>query len=470
MKFRIFTLSFILILFLSYEGVAITNPISIAQIKDGRILMITNEATKAKKITGEYANYMLFYSDPVMIDGDKYYHIHTYPGTDALGLVKATDLKIEPVEPSDFRGNYIVPTSTKVYTTPAGTDLQVKERISAGSTFTVDQAIFIKNREYLHGSFENVTGWILKDEQQEKDIKMQAPIPRTIQPESIITQPTTEEERVEVLSEESVIQPTEQAPTDIPANTPDENITSDAPLVTQPIKQTKDSITVPVTLQQAFQIQMSLSPKPQTSNGPKWFNANEKLVLDKMDTEQLMHDPVNKYQFLKLNQSQGISAESLNQLLVGKGILEGHGATFKAASERYNINEIYLISHAFLETGHGQSALAQGTNIDGKLYYNMYGIGAYDKDALKYGAIYARNVGWDTPEKAIMGGAQFISTAYVTDSQSTLYEMRWNPMNPGRSQYATDISWASANAQYIATFYQQLGLEGGHYKYVYYSK
>ena len=64
---------------------------------------------------------------------------------------------------------------------------------------------------------------------------------------------------------------------------------------------------------------------------------------------------------------------------------------------------------------------------------------------LKSGAEYAYKMGWDTVDKAIMGGAEWISKQYVnnpTHKQDTLYKMRWNPLNPGTHQYATDIGWA----------------------------
>lgn len=70
---------------------------------------------------------------------------------------------------------------------------------------------------------------------------------------------------------------------------------------------------------------MSLHPKPQSSNGIKWKNAHRKDVLNAMNPEEAMIDPVQKYQFLVLNEPQHLTADQLNILLQGKGILEGHG-------------------------------------------------------------------------------------------------------------------------------------------------
>ena len=46
---------------------------------------------------------------------------------------------------------------------------------------------------------------------------------------------------------------------------------------------------------------------------------------------------------------------------------------------------------------------------------------------IKTGSEYAKH-GWDTPEKAIKGGADFIHQHFLShDDQNTLYSMRWNP-------------------------------------------
>lgn len=163
-------------------------------------------------------------------------------------------------------------------------------------------------------------------------------------------------------------------------------------------------------------------------------------------------------QFLSLSSPSGLSVKDLNEILEGKGILEGQGAAFIEASQKYKVNEIYLISHALLETGNGKSQLATGVNVKGTVVYNMYGIGAVDHNALVGGSQRAHKEGWDTPAKAIIGGAAFINNSYVNSAvhkQDTLYKMKWNPANPPTRyqradgvwvnvahQYATDIGWA----------------------------
>ncbi|MFZ8101337.1 autolysin, partial [Staphylococcus arlettae] len=45
---------------------------------------------------------------------------------------------------------------------------------------------------------------------------------------------------------------------------------------------------------------------------------------------------------------------------------------------------------------------------------------------------------------------------------------RWNPQNPGKHQYATDIKWAESNASLMANFYKDMKTEGKYFKYFVY--
>ncbi|AVQ32685.1 autolysin [Staphylococcus muscae] len=227
------------------------------------------------------------------------------------------------------------------------------------------------------------------------------------------------------------------------------------------------------TLDQAARKQYALTHKPQVQHIPgKWQNATFAEVRRAMDTERIAKDPRQKYQFLKLNQYQGLEASDLDKLLKNKGILSGQGQAFKEAAITHNINEIYLISHALLETGHGTSQLSNGGYVNrqnqivknpSKKYYNMFGIGAYDHDAVRSGFKTAQNYGWDSVRKSIVGGAKFIKERYIGSGQNTLYRMRWNPHNPAVHQYATDITWASHNANRMKNFYDQIGESGKYF-------
>ncbi|TCI20753.1 hypothetical protein EVJ34_12945 [Exiguobacterium sp. SL-9] len=198
-----------------------------------------------------------------------------------------------------------------------------------------------------------------------------------------------------------------------------------------------------------------------------WRLATDEEITRQVSPTSFATTSREYFQFLDLSKSADLTATVLNKSLIGKGILAGRGQAFIDASRTHNVNEIYLLSHALLETGHGTSALATGTlvsTVDGKAVtpktvYNMYGIGAIDGNAHVKGAERAYKEGWFTPEAAIIGGAKFIGDSYINNpnrKQNTLYKMRFNPSNPGTYQYATDISWATKQTANIYNMYQQL--------------
>ncbi|WP_291641063.1 N-acetylglucosaminidase [Clostridium sp.] len=205
------------------------------------------------------------------------------------------------------------------------------------------------------------------------------------------------------------------------------------------------------TLSQISEIQSKVSPINSVANYS--LNASSKDIYEYLNPKNFEYHEYAPYQFLKLNYIDGISEADLDNVLKGKGILDGQGKTFLDACELNDVNPAYIVAHALLETGNGNSALATGYEVDEvdgkpvelKKTYNMFGIGAYDKGANKFGSERAYKLGWFTPEEAIEGGIEFVSNDYInksTGKQNTLYKMRWNPEHPATHQYATDIAWA----------------------------
>lgn len=197
---------------------------------------------------------------------------------------------------------------------------------------------------------------------------------------------------------------------------------------------------------------------PQVSNGYYWYSASRSQTSSAMNPSAIWKNSTQKYQMLNLGKYQGISVSKLNQILKGKGKLAGQGKAFADGCKKHDINEIYLIAHALLESGIGTSNFASGRYG----VYNFFGIAAYDANP-DYTITYARNQGWTTPAKAIIGGAKFVKKDYIGVGQNTLYRMRWNPQKPATHQYATDIRWCQHQATTIAGLYKKIGLKGLYY-------
>ena len=167
-------------------------------------------------------------------------------------------------------------------------------------------------------------------------------------------------------------------------------------------------------------------------------------------------------QFLRLDTYKGgVSESELNSYLNslpkvnGKNtVFYNQGKTFIDAAQKYDIDLIYLVSHAMWETGYGKSVLAQGQTITSYkgntlpqpvTVYNFFGIGAIDKSANVSGAEASYSNGWTSIEKTIDGSAKWIRDNYIKSSkynQNTIYKMKFN-YDYSWHQYATDVNWAN---------------------------
>lgn len=110
-----------------------------------------------------------------------------------------------------------------------------------------------------------------------------------------------------------------------------------------------------------------------------------------------------------------------------------------------------------LESGNGTSNFASGRYG----MYNYFGIGAYDNNP-NNAIAFAKNRGWTTPAKAIIGGAKFVRQDYINKGQNTLYRMRWNPKTLLHiNMQQTFVGANIKQAQY--TVITKIGLKGLYY-------
>ncbi|MGL6106919.1 SH3 domain-containing protein, partial [Romboutsia sp.] len=192
------------------------------------------------------------------------------------------------------------------------------------------------------------------------------------------------------------------------------------------------------------------------------------VPADKTDLEYFLN-PSNfisskkgMLQFLRIDSyKEGASVNELNSYLnslapatSGTNVFYNQGQTFINSAKKYNIDVVYLVSHAMWETAYGKSTLAQGqtlTTYKGEpldapvTVYNFFGIGAIDKSANVSGAEAAYSNGWTSVEATIDGSAGWIAQNYIKNSkynQNTIYKMKFNYSYTWH-QYATDVNWAN---------------------------
>lgn len=133
------------------------------------------------------------------------------------------------------------------------------------------------------------------------------------------------------------------------------------------------------------------------------------------------------------------------------------------AGAQSGVNPYVLAAMIIQEVGTGGSRSVSGTDSNYPGYYNFYNIGAYTTDtmdAITRGLWYASQSGsygrpWNTPEKAIIGGAEFYGTNYVKAGQDTFYLKKFNVQGADiyKHQYMGNVVAAASEGYHMAEAY-----------------
>lgn len=223
-----------------------------------------------------------------------------------------------------------------------------------------------------------------------------------------------------------------------------------------------------------------------------FVRANSFTVGYYMDPRNFLNER-GIFQFEQLSFSSSITVSVVEQVLKGsfmsnkkityydtKGKQHTLDITYSEAiynaGKKYNVNPCYLASKIINEVGKNGSGSTSGKRSGYEGYYNFYNIGATSgSNPIANGLTYAKGGAngtatsyqrpWTDPEKAIMGGAEFIASGYISKGQDTGYFQRFNVSPDAVSktythQYMTDISGAFYQSSTTYTTYNSLSLMG----------
>ena len=161
-------------------------------------------------------------------------------------------------------------------------------------------------------------------------------------------------------------------------------------------------------------------------------------------------------EFLSGNESTSAEASETNS-----GNVSGidYSAIIMKAAEASKQNPYVLAAMILQEQGKGSSGSISGASG----LYNYFNVGAYAANgmgAVERGIWYAGQSGsygrpWNSPEKSILGGAQFFSENYMNAGQNTLYLKKWNVQgsNLYKHQYMTNVQGAAEEGAKLSKAY-----------------
>ena len=185
--------------------------------------------------------------------------------------------------------------------------------------------------------------------------------------------------------------------------------------------------------------------------GSAWYAPRKNVIAYYMDPRNFLNDKqVFMFETLSYNQSyqtrEGVEAMLKNTFMTGyadKEQTKTYVDAFMDAALEFNVSPYLLVSRVIQEVGANGSTIVSGTVAGFEGYYNFYNIKATgDRDKIiSNGLTYAKEQNWDSPYKAIIGGAEFIAKDYISKGQDTLYLQKWDLIlpNPGRHQYMQNI-------------------------------
>ncbi|MBQ9016387.1 MAG: glucosaminidase domain-containing protein [Firmicutes bacterium] len=209
-----------------------------------------------------------------------------------------------------------------------------------------------------------------------------------------------------------------------------------------------------------------------------WYKAKRKTVAHFLDPRNFLNEK-DIYQFL----DQSYDADSQNQDTIGAiidgsfmddtnpgGGYETYESCIQDAGAEANVNPNVLAAMIIMEQGWDGSSLCTGKKKGYKGYYNFFNIGAWTTDSMssvERGLWYAKGEGegntsyqrpWNSPYKAIVGGAEFYYDNYISDNQNTYYTKKFNVMNGagsiGSHEYMTNVSGALDEGRLVRKAYE----------------
>jgi beta-N-acetylglucosaminidase len=209
-----------------------------------------------------------------------------------------------------------------------------------------------------------------------------------------------------------------------------------------------------------------------TGGGKYWYAASKKTIGYYLDPRNFLNEQqIFMFETLSYNSSyhtkEGIELMLKGTFMDNAFSDEPNNKTFADAfldaSLKYNISPYVLISRVIQEVGPQGSTIVTGTVAGYEGYYNFYNINAAGNTAeetINNGLQYAKEKGWDTKYKAIIGGASFLVKSYIEAGQDTLYLQKWDVIGP---EYVSHQYMQNIQAPYtesIKTYrgYQNLSL------------
>ena len=170
-----------------------------------------------------------------------------------------------------------------------------------------------------------------------------------------------------------------------------------------------------------------------------WICASDKAIRHQMDPRNILNEE-NVFQFAELKYTEGAQTVEGIKTLTEGSFLEGDSIAeaLIEAGKNANLDAYFITSRLIQEQGRKGTALSRGYEYNGTIVYNPFNINATgnsSEELLQNAAEYAYEQGWDSLEKALIGGVNFVRNGYINVGQNTLYLQKFDVVKQGGTLY-----------------------------------
>ena len=179
--------------------------------------------------------------------------------------------------------------------------------------------------------------------------------------------------------------------------------------------------------------------KDKTFDNGTWLCASDKAIKYQMDPRNIINED-NIFQFAELKYVENAQTiEGINYITEGT-FLEGNNISeaLIQAGKNANIDPYFIASRLIQEQGRKGTVLSQGYEYQETTVFNPFNIratGNSSQEILQNAAKYAFEQGWDTLEKGLLGGVEFVKESYINRGQNTLYLQKFDIVDKDGSLY-----------------------------------
>lgn len=217
----------------------------------------------------------------------------------------------------------------------------------------------------------------------------------------------------------------------------------------------------------------------KTYSGGNWVCVSKDAIAYMMDPRNSLYYE-DLFQFLELSNDSTVTYNSniiksiLKNTFLDDGNLDTYITTILNRSKEKNVNPYYIAGKIIQEQGiKGGSTFKMKYTENDKTtyYYNIFNInatGATTSAIISNALSWAKDKGWDTIEKCLIGGVDFIANGYISIGQDTMYFEKFDVIADTyyTHQYAQDVMYAQNQGEKLRNILERINATQYEYTFV----